>query len=622
MTRNSSKKREERKPDTRPEKSRDREQFPDNRAMLFYFLRGSKAFFACSILFAALSSVFDLLGPKVVGFTVDSIIGSKEVSLPGALQTLYQNMGGTSYFRQHIGTLSLIVTLLAVLCAVFRYLFRVFNSKGTERFVKTIRDDVFRHIERLPFTWYSENHTGDIIQRCTSDVETLSRFLSEQLTGLARTSLLLALAIYFMSGISGRLTLYAAAFVPVIIAYSLFFHGKIGRGFLIVDEEESRLSAVAQENLTGVRVIRAFGREMHERERFEAQNEVQSEASRKLSLLMSAFWCTGDFISGLQTLTIMVVGALFAMRGTISVGDYIAFVTYNSMLVWPIRSLGRVISEMSKAGVSITRIREIMNAKEEQDRTETRKADMRGDIVFDRVSFRYAKDLPQVLDRVSFTIPGGSTFGILGSTGSGKSTLMALLDRLYVLPSDQGRILVGGVDIADMKAQELRGQIGMVLQEPYLFSRTIAENIAITQPSVNMDDVKAAAKDAALDEAVEKFTAGYDTMVGERGVTLSGGQKQRTAIAQTLIRDTPVMIFDDSLSAVDAETDAKIRTALLKKAQRATTILISHRITTLMQADRILVLHHGKVAEIGTHEELLEKGGIYRRICRIQGIVE
>ena len=162
----------------------------------------------------------------------------------------------------------------------------------------------------------------------------------------------------------------------------------------------------------------------------------------------------------------------------------------------------------------------------------------------------------------------------------------------------------------------------MVLQEPYLFSRTIAENIAITQPSVNMDDVKAAAKDAALDEAVEKFTAGYDTMVGERGVTLSGGQKQRTAIAQTLIRDTPVMIFDDSLSAVDAETDAKIRTALLKKAQRATTILISHRITTLMQADRILVLHHGKVAEIGTHEELLAKGGIYRRICRIQGIVE
>lgn len=365
--------------------------------------------------------------------------------------------------------------------------------------------------------------------------------------------------------------------------------------------------------------------------------------------LLSAFWASGDLISGLQMVTVTVVGAYFSVAGTLSAGDFIAFVAYTLMLAWPVRALGRVIADLSKAGISIGRILDIMNAPVEADKDKTNDAPMTGDICFDHVSFGYENcgnqaqnssednnEINQhsgVLHDVSFTIPAGSTVGILGGTGSGKSTLMYLLDRLYDLPGTCGHITVGGVDIADRSAEFVRKNIGMVLQEPFLFSGTIAGNIAIADGEENgdipnsdnekaisarMQKVRAAARIASLDEAVEKFPEGYDTFVGERGVTISGGQKQRTAIAQMLVRHAPVMVFDDSLSAVDAETDSKIRHALESKTGDSTVIYIAHRITTLMNADKIIVLDHGRVAEQGTHEELLAAGGIYRKIYDLQ----
>ena len=287
------------------------------------------------------------------------------------------------------------------------------------------------------------------------------------------------------------------------------------------------------------------------------------------------------------------------------------------MLAWRVRYLGRMVSEMSKAGVSLSRLNYILGSEEEHDRPVTKAADMSGDIVFDHVSFGYNADT-EILHDVSFRIPGGSTFAILGGTGSGKSTVMHLLNRLYDIPQGCGHISIGGVDIADMKADELREGIGMVLQEPFLFSRTIRENIAIAREDASLDDVRAAAADACLDDSVNEFAAGYDTMVGERGVTLSGGQKQRAAIARMLVKKTPIMVFDDSLSAVDTETDAKIREALARHMSGATVILIAHRVTTLMSADCILVMDDGRVAEIGTHEELMKKNGIYRHVYDIQ----
>ena len=312
----------------------------------------------------------------------------------------------------------------------------------------------------------------------------------------------------------------------------------------------------------------------------------------------------------------VILGSVFCVNGTMTAGEFIAFISYNTMLTGPVRQLGRMISEMSKAGVSVDRLCYIMNSEAEKDKEDAVTPDMHGDIEFKNVTFGYG-EIP-VLKDISFKIPAGTTFGILGSTGSGKSTLMYLLNRLYDLPEENGKITIGGVDVADMKGEWVRSHIGMVLQEPFLFSRTIGENIGITKTKYTLSEVREAAAIACVDNAVMEFTHGYDTIVGERGVTLSGGQKQRTAIARMLTQKTPIMVFDDSLSAVDADTDAKIRQALKKNLGDSTVILIAHRVTTLMQADCIMVMDKGEIVEIGTHDELMEKHGTYRHIYDMQ----
>lgn len=597
-----------------------KKQFENNRQLILYFIKGSKTYFILAILFAAAASFFDLINPRIISFTVDSVIGSKKASLPAFFNGFIQGVGGITYLKGHIYLIGVFVVIVAIIGALFRYLFRLFNSKGAEKFVKVMRDGLFEHIVHLPFAWFTHNPTGDIIQRCTSDVETIKRFLSEQLTQMLRIIIMIVLSLYFMSTISIKMMLAAAIFIPIIVTYSLFFHKRIGATFEKADEEEGVLSSIAQENLTGVRVVRAFGRERYERQRFEKQNTIYTKAFMKLDILITWFWSIGDGISGLQLLTIAALGAYFGVKGDITAGDYIAFVSYNTMLVWPIRSLGRVISDMSRASVSIDRIRYIMNSDEEEDDKDAINVDMHGDIVFDHVSFRYNDDGPLVLDDISFAIEKGTTLGILGGTGSGKSTLMYLLDHLYEVSS--GHIYINGVDIKHINRDYLRKNIGLVLQEPYLFSKSIEENIAIGIHSATMDDVEEASKIASLNEAINHFKNGYKTSVGERGVTLSGGQKQRTAIAQMVIRKTPIMIFDDSLSAVDSETDMKIRRALEENIHDATVILISHRITTLMQADQIIVLNKGRIAEVGNHQQLRSQKGIYRKICDIQNIGE
>jgi ATP-binding cassette subfamily B protein len=421
-----------------------------------------------------------------------------------------------------------------------------------------------------------------------------------------------------MGRIHFRVMLGSALMIPVIVIYSLVFHVKIGTAFEKVDVEEGVLSSIVQENLTGVRVVRAFGREVYERGRFEKQNTYYTGFWIRLMTITSMYWSVADILTGLQILFIMLFGSVACIHGTLTVGGFIAMTSYNMMLIWPVRQLGRVISEMSKAGISIERLRYIMNSEIETDSKEAGEPPMDRDITFENVTYAYANAPSPVLKDVSLTIPAGSTFGILGGTGSGKSTLMYLLDHLYDLGPDGGRITIGGVDIANIKKDYLRRNIGMVLQEPFLFSRTLSENIGITGHEKNMDEIRRAAKIASIDDAIESFTSGYDTFVGERGVTLSGGQKQRTAIAQMLISKPPIMIFDDSLSAVDAETDMRIRRAIQENTGSSTVILIAHRITTLMNADHIIVLDKGKIREQGTHEELLAQNGLYRRIYDLQ----
>ncbi len=588
-------------------------------ALVFRFVKDNLWLFGLGLLCSMLNTVFNSLTPQIIRVTVDSVIGSAE--LPGWVTALGLGQLAKSQPAKMLILAAAAVLITAVLSGLFSFFARFQTAKASENSIKALRDELYGHIQKLPFSWHTAHQTGEIIQRCTSDVDVIRNFISAQMVEVFRISFLILMTVAIMFSMNVKISLVAVVFVPIIMFYSFYFSSKISKRFMDADVAEGVLSSVVQENLTGVRVVRAFGRENFEIDRFSEKNSAFSELWIRLGHMMTAFWSTGDLIMALQVLTVICVGTVSAVNGEITLGEFLAFVSYNATLSWPVRGLGKILAEMSKTGVSIDRVGYILQSEPEQESPEALTPPMDKDIVFDHVTFGYDNQKP-VLDDVSFTIPAGSTFAVLGGTGSGKTTLMHLLNRLYDLEEGQGKITVGGVDINKISRSHLRKNIAIVLQEPFLFSRTIRENIGITfrgqDEDSMMEYVRAAARSACVDEAIEGFTNGYETIVGERGVTLSGGQKQRVAIARMLTQNASVMIFDDSLSAVDAETDAKIRQQLKEKMGNATTILISHRITTLMQADRILVLDGGKVADIGTHEELISRDGIYREIYQIQ----
>lgn len=584
------------------------------------FMKGQFTRYFAAILAMAASVGISFLTPLVLAETIDAIIGQKRpIALPEPLFGWVNQMGGRDFLLNNLWIMALCLLLLNLLGGAFQYLRGRMTAQASETIAKGMRDQLYSHIQTLPYDYHVKVMTGDLIQRCTSDVETIRRFLAAQLVEIFRTLLMIVIALTVMLRMNARMTGVSMILVPPLFLFAYLFFSFVQKAFRISDEAEARMSAVLQENLSGVRVVRAFAREQYEVEKFAQVNDSLRRKNARLCDLLAIYWPGSDMLSMLQSGVTLIFGVYLAARGEMLVGEMTVFVSYISMLLWPIRQLGRILSDLGKSMVSLSRLDEILCLKPETEDGDVFDAPLDRDIEFRHVGFSYDASNP-VLKDVSFTVKRGQTVAILGATGSGKSTLMLLLQRLYDVKS--GEILIGGVNINKIRKAYLRRHVGLILQEPFLYSRTVSENVAIVRPDIDHAQIEEAAETASAHGFISEFEHGYDTMVGERGVTLSGGQKQRVAIARTLLKDNKILVFDDSLSAVDTQTDQAIRAALKKKNQGVTTFIISHRLTTLSAADKIIVLEDGRVAQEGTHAQLIAQDGLYRRIYNIQGALE
>ena len=524
------------------------------------------------------------------------------------------------------GTQLLIIIAIFIGLALFQGGFSFvsgwLSAKTAERVTQRLRNYLFDHLQRLPYAYHAESKTGDLISRSTSDVDAINRFFGEQAIGIGRILLMFIVNFLAIYQLNARLALLSIITVPVIIGVSIFFFSRVSKAYEEYQEQEATLSNRLQENLTGVRVVKAFARQGYESYRFDQENWQKFKLGKKLLSIHSLFWPVSDIVCGGQMLAAFYIGAIMALNGEITVGTYMAFATLVVLIIWPMRGLGRLIVQTSTGMVSYNRVSEILKQDREPltDGEYHSEGAVNGEIIFSDLHFEYEKENPVLID-VNFTCQPGDIIALLGSTGSGKTSLVNLLPRFYD-PTD-GLITLDGIDITKYSRKYLRSQIGIVEQEPFLFSRSIRENITYgVHRKVSEEEIVQAAKFAAIHDVIEEFPKGYDTLVGERGVTLSGGQKQRVAIARALLKNPRILILDDSTSSVDTETEAQIRSALDHLMNDRTTFIIAHRIQSVMDANLILVFDKGRIIQKGTHQELMGQDGMYREIFDIQTRIE
>ncbi len=570
---------------------------------LWRMLAGYRLIYLAAVLALALAALMKTATYFLLRFLVDDVLGQGQVD-----QTLLLVAIG--------------FVVLALLEGTFTFLSGRLAAQSSEGVARRLRDYLFDHIQRLSFSYHDQTKTGELIQRATSDVDTIRRFFAQEAIGFGRIMALFVINFVAIFIMSPQLALISVIIIPFIVTMSYFFFKRISKAYEAYQEQEASVSTTLQENLSGVRVVKAFARQEYERDKFEGDSRERYLRGKRLITLHSLYWPASDILAGLQMIGGFLVGALMTINGTITLGTYMAYAGMVIWIIWPMRVLGRLIVHMSQAMVSYDRVMDVVKVDREELTSGScaPAGGIAGDIVFDDVCFEYDEAGP-VLNNISFHVRPGSSVALLGYTGSGKTSLVNLLPRFYEVTS--GRLLLDGVEIDQYPRTYLRHQIGIVEQEPFLFSRTIRDNIAYSAGRpVSKDEIIVAAKAAAIHDVILDFPDGYNTLVGERGVTLSGGQKQRIAIARTLLKDPCLLILDDATSSVDTETESAIRQALERLMENRTTFIIAHRIQSVMIADLILVLEGGRIVQQGSHEDLSAQPGVYRDIYELQAQIE
>lgn len=599
---------------------------------LFEILDRWKYFYLTSGIFLIISIIIRMLEPRVLQIAVDKVIvfflsnGTEKVTADDFItRMLYSFLPEMKPDNLHIVLVSLGILFLVISLsrAAFMFTASAISASSTEKAVKKLKDKLFTHIQHLPLEYFSRTPTGELVQRCTGDVETIRKFSSIQVVEIVRMTAVFFGSFFMMLSINLTYALIAITSLPIVSIGSMYFFRKESKVWTEHEKRQDGLTSIVQENLSGIRVVKAFAKEVYEIDKFTRQNREARDWGIKLANLHRIFWPSSDFIVHLQITISVFVGGYFALTGVISAGEYIAFYSYAMMVTWPMRRVPQLVSEMGMTSVAIQRVYSILNYPEENysgSYNDYKK--LKGEILFENVSFKYDKNSKDnVLNNISFSVKQGEKIALLGPTGCGKSTIISLLMRFY--EPDSGTIRIDGRNISEYSKEYLRSRFGVVLQRPFLFSTTIKDNIAYVKPDTHIEEVIESAKIANIHGIIEEaFPDSYDTVVGEKGVTLSGGQKQRVTLARTLLKNPDILVLDDSTSSVDSETEYAIQRALRRILKGKTTFIIAHRITSIQDCDRIIVLDKGTVEESGTHEELIMNHGFYRKIFDIQVSIE
>ncbi len=584
---------------------------------------------AASILLIV-ATFFRMLEPKILQVAIDGVLvffQSNGTETPTSndfiAKSIYAllpdlSMNNLSWVLICLGIFFLVISLIR---SISRFSSSTITAHATEKATKRLRDNLFSHIQRLPLSKQSELSTGEMIQRCTGDVDTVHRFIGTQVVDIVWMSSIFFISFYMMASVHLLYAFIAIALVPFISLTSYLFFSKEAKVWKEHEAEQDKLTSITEENLAGIRVVQAFAQEAYEKQKFETQNQKALKVGLKRANLHALFWPFSDMLVSLQVTLSVVAGGYFALTNQITVGELVSFYTYAIMVTWPMRRLGRVISQTSMAVVAIDRLSAILDSETEDYGGVTKEDGLKGEVEFKNVWFKYAeKDESYVLKDVSFKIKAGQIVALIGETGSGKTTIINLLVRFY--EPTKGAIFIDGINIKEYSKTYLRKCIGVVLQQAFLFSTSIKNNIAYANLAAEQNDILQAAKDASIHEILDVFSDGYNTVVGEKGVTLSGGQRQRVALARTLLENPDILVLDDTTSAVDTETEYDIQQALVRKMQGITTFIIAHRISAIQHADVIIVLKDGQIVEQGTPQELQQNGGFYQQIYDVQTTLE